>query len=135
MIYRILREFQVLVIRKEYRKIQRLFDRAWLWSKLVEAITSAHGHRKFHKENVAAACDAERDGGSWRRSIREEASSTYRRMGSGGLAGVYLAIEGSDKPRRQCEPSIVGATESGIEGFPRKRRTEKEEREKEREDS
>lgn len=51
MIYRILREFQVLVIRIEYQKSPG-FDRAWLRSKLVEAITSAHGHRKFHKENV-----------------------------------------------------------------------------------
>jgi hypothetical protein len=50
---------------------------------------------------------------------------------------VYLAIEGSDKPPRQCEPSIVGATESGVEGSPRGRRggprTKKEEAERERE--
>lgn len=50
----------------------------------------------------------------------------------GGLAGVYLAIEGSDKPRRQCEFSIVGATESGMEELPRKTRTEKEKRERRR---
>jgi len=52
---------------------------------------------------------------------------------------VYLAIEGSDKPRRQCEFSIVGATESGMEELPRKRwngerrEREREERERERE--
>lgn len=51
---------------------------------LVEAITSAHGHRKFHKGNVRSEC-----GPSWRRSIREEASRerTYGRTGRGREEG------------------------------------------------
>lgn len=45
-------------------------------------ITSAHGHRKFHKGNVESGVpDAKRDGQSWRRSIREEASGRIREDG------------------------------------------------------
>lgn len=44
---------------------------------------------------------------------QETRASRVKGVGVDRLGGVYLAIEGSDKPRRQCELSIVGATESG----------------------
>jgi len=67
---------------------------------------------------------------------KPHAEEAEEENGAGRLAGVYLAIEGSDKPPRQCEPSIVGATESGVEGSPGGRRggpRRKKERERERE--
>lgn len=91
-------------------------DSPWPRSRLVGAwrIHHIHGRRKFHTGNVATW----RIGGS-RTEAREGERERGKEDGTGGLAGVYLAIEGSDKPRRQCEPSIVGATESGTEGSSR----------------
>lgn len=49
------------------------------------------------------------------------------------LAGVYLAIEGSDKPRRQCESSIVEAAEqSGLGGASSGRHERRKKREEKR---